>query len=77
MCALQDLVRAECAKYEKQLLRYINSPTTNLLVALTVNLLSTHSQDEHLLDETNTLLTVRHGAAMQLPLAQNLAQYIC
>lgn len=57
-CA-QDLANATGSNFEKQVLEYINSPATNLLVALTVNLLSTHAQDEHLLDEANTLLTVR------------------
>lgn len=51
-------MRAEGEAFEKQLLNYINSPITNLLVAVVVNLLSTHSQDEHLLNEENTLLTV-------------------
>lgn len=43
--------------YEREILSYINSPITNLVVALTVQLLSTHSDDEQLLDEPNTLLT--------------------
>lgn len=59
---VQDLVktRGKGKDYESEILSYINSPITNLIVAVTVQQLSTHSDDEQLLDEPNTLLTVRH-----------------
>lgn len=58
---LQKLATARGKDFEKLVMGYINDPGTNLVVAVTVSLLSTHSEDEQLLDEENTLLTVRVG----------------
>jgi len=55
----QDLVKTKGSgrDYEQEILSYIQSPLTSLIVAFTNQTLSTHSDDEQTLDEPNTLLT--------------------